>query len=89
VRASLLLVILVSNCQTPEFACCQREGDRKMATEFEIYKDDQGEFRWRLQDDNNKIIADSAEGYTRKESVENAIPNVKDAVARATVNDRT
>jgi uncharacterized protein YegP (UPF0339 family) len=57
--------------------------------EFEIYKDDQGEFRWRLQDTNNKIIADSAEGYTRKESVERAIPNVKDAVARAVINDRT
>jgi len=41
-----------------------------------------GEFRWRLQDTNNKIIADSAEGYTRKESVERAIPNVKDAGAK-------
>ena len=60
-----------------------------MATEFEIYKDDEGEFRWRLQDDNNRIIADSAEGYTRKDSVMDAIPNVKDAVARATINDRT
>lgn len=60
-----------------------------MATEFEIYKDDKDEFRWRLQDDNNRIIADSAEGYTRKDSVMDAIPNVKDAVARATVNDRT
>jgi len=60
-----------------------------MAAQFEIYKDQAGEYRWRLQDDNNKIIADSAEGYTRKELVENAIPNVQDAAARATVNDRT
>ena len=60
-----------------------------MATEFEIYKDEKDEFRWRLQDDNNKIIADSSEGYTRKDSVMDAIPNVKDAVARATINDRT
>ena len=57
--------------------------------EFEIYKDNEGEFRWRLQDTNNKIIADSAEGYTRKDSVERAIPNVKDAVANAVINDRT
>jgi uncharacterized protein YegP (UPF0339 family) len=57
--------------------------------EFEIYKDKDDEYRWRLQDSNNKIIADSAEGYTRKESVERAIPNVKDAVARAVINDRT
>jgi uncharacterized protein YegP (UPF0339 family) len=58
-------------------------------TEVEIYTDDQGEYRWRLQDDNNRIIADSAEGYTRKDSVEDAIPNVQDAAARATVNDTT
>lgn len=58
-------------------------------TEFEIYKDKANEYRWRLQDDNNKIIADSAEGYEEKDSVERAIPNVKDAAARATVNDRT
>jgi uncharacterized protein YegP (UPF0339 family) len=57
--------------------------------EFEIYEDDQGEFRWRLQDTNNRIIADSAEGYTRKDSVMDAIPNVKDAVANAVINDRT
>ena len=60
-----------------------------MATEFEIYKDDAGEYRWRLQDDNNRIIADSAEGYTRKDSVMDAVPNVQDAAARATINDRT
>jgi uncharacterized protein YegP (UPF0339 family) len=60
-----------------------------MATEFEIYKDDADDFRWRLQDDNNRIIADSAEGYERKSTVEDAITNVKDAAARATINDRT
>jgi uncharacterized protein YegP (UPF0339 family) len=60
-----------------------------MAAEFEIYQDDAGEYRWRLQDDNNRIIADSADSYARKESVLHAIPNVKDAAARATVNDRT
>jgi uncharacterized protein YegP (UPF0339 family) len=60
-----------------------------MAAEFEIYRDDAGEYRWRLQDDNNRVIADSSEGYTEKRTVERAIPNVKDAAARATVNDRT
>jgi uncharacterized protein YegP (UPF0339 family) len=57
--------------------------------EFEIYQDDMGEYRWRLVDTNNRIIADSAEGYTRKNSVLFSIPNVKDAAARAVVNDRT
>ncbi len=31
-----------------------------MAAEFELYKDAAGEFRWKLQAENNKIIADSA-----------------------------
>ncbi len=57
--------------------------------EFEIYKDASDQFRWRLQDTNNEVIADSAEGYTRKDSVESAISNVKDAVAKAVINDRT
>jgi uncharacterized protein YegP (UPF0339 family) len=57
--------------------------------EFEIYKDAGGDYRWRLQNSKNKIIADSAEGYTRKDAVEEAISNVKDAAARAVVNDRT
>ncbi len=34
-----------------------------MAAEFELYKDGAGEYRWRLQAGNNKIIADSAKGY--------------------------
>lgn len=40
-----------------------------MATEekfFWLYKDDKGEWRWRLYAGNNKIIADSGEGYVDK-----------------------
>lgn len=31
-----------------------------------IYKDRRGEYRWRLQALNGRIVADSAEGYSRK-----------------------
>ena len=57
--------------------------------EFEIYRDAADEYRWRLVDDNAVVIADCAEGFYRKDSVERAIPNVQDAAARATINDRT
>ena len=30
---------------------------------FEVYKDEQNEYRWRLRATNHEIIADSAEGY--------------------------
>jgi len=32
----------------------------------EFYRDSAGEFRWRAQAANNKVVADSAEGYTNK-----------------------
>jgi len=33
---------------------------------FLIYKDARGEYRWKLQASNTKIIADSGEGYVRR-----------------------
>ena len=33
---------------------------------FYIYKDPEGERRWRLRADNGRVVADSGEGYVRK-----------------------
>ena len=33
---------------------------------FEIFKDDVGEWRWRLVARNGRIVADSGEGYKNK-----------------------
>jgi uncharacterized protein len=44
---------------------------------FQIYTDEQNEFRWRLQADNNRIIADSGEGYNSKQHCKDAIDLVK------------
>ena len=57
--------------------------------QVEIYKYDAGEYRWRLRDTNGAIIADSAEGYTRESSVNQAILNVKDGAASAVIEDLT
>lgn len=35
-------------------------------THFEVYQDGIGEFRWRLQAGNSRIVADSGEGYDRE-----------------------
>lgn len=32
-----------------------------------VYKDDSGEWRWRIVHDNGNVLADSGEGYARKE----------------------
>jgi len=43
---------------------------------FVVYKDKSSQFRWRILAGNNKIIADSAEAYTRKDSAFDAVKNV-------------
>ena len=58
-----------------------------MAAEFELYKDVKGEFRWRLQADNNEVIAVS-EGYKSKAGCQKGIAAVKKIAVAAPVKDQ-
>jgi hypothetical protein len=58
-----------------------------MAAEFELYKDKAGEYRWRLQANNNEIVADSNEGYSSKASCLHGIEVVRTLAAAAPIND--
>jgi uncharacterized protein len=60
-----------------------------MAAEFEVYKDSRGEYRWRLQANNNEIVADSNEGYKTKAGALNGIEVVRKIAGAAPVNDLT
>ncbi len=60
-----------------------------MAAEFELYKDNAGEFRWRLQAANNEIIADSSEGYVNKADCEHGIELVRTLAPTVPLNDLT
>lgn len=63
---------------------------RRIATyEFELYRDKRGEYLWRFQAGNNRIIADSGEGYVRKQGCNDAIARVKSNVGAAPVIDHT
>lgn len=44
---------------------------------FLIYKDNAGEYRWKYQASNAKIIADSGEGYNRKADCQHGIDLIK------------
>jgi len=44
---------------------------------FELYEDRGGKFRWRLRHRNSNIIADSAQGYTRRSNAQNGIQSVR------------
>jgi uncharacterized protein YegP (UPF0339 family) len=53
---------------------------------FELHKDGAGEWRWRLRTTNGNVVADSAEGYRRREDCERGIDIVRSA-ANAPVVD--
>lgn len=44
---------------------------------FELYKDHDAEWRWRLRTQNGNVVADSAEGYRHREDCERGIAIVK------------
>jgi len=54
---------------------------------FEIYKDEKGEYRWTLRAANGKTIADSGEGYKSKADCEHGLKLIKEGAASAAVKD--
>jgi uncharacterized protein YegP (UPF0339 family) len=63
--------------------------DTSSAGRFQIYKDQKGEYRWRLRTDDDRIIADCSEGYVGKESCKYAIKLVKQLTGDAGIEDNT
>ncbi|BCM86546.1 YegP family protein [Methylobacterium indicum] len=53
---------------------------------FELYRDGKGEWRWRLRAENGEVVADSGEGYVRREDCEHGIALVKGATNARVVN---
>lgn len=54
---------------------------------FEIYQDDSGDYRWRFQSNNGKILAVSAEGYINRANCEHAIILIKRETSQAAIAD--
>jgi uncharacterized protein YegP (UPF0339 family) len=52
---------------------------------FEVFIDSNGEYRWRLRSTNRRIIAESGEGYQRKNACYAAIKNLKERVLAASI----
>ena len=47
--------------------------EQRRTLRFEVYRDKAGEYRWRLLASNREVVADSGEGYTRREDAHRAI----------------
>ena len=56
-----------------------------MSARFEVYEDRAGQHRWRLKAANGRVVADSAEGYTRKADAERAVEDTLRAAGQAVV----
>jgi uncharacterized protein YegP (UPF0339 family) len=56
---------------------------------FEMYKDNGGDFRWRLKAANGQIIGTSGQGYKAKADCKHAIEVIQKGAADAKVDDHT
>ena len=54
---------------------------------FQVYKDQAGEYRWRLLASNGQNMASSGEGYTRREDVHRAVIALQSSIPVATIVD--
>jgi uncharacterized protein YegP (UPF0339 family) len=72
--------------KTGESVCNCSAGEPR---EFELYRDEADEFRWRLRAKNGRVIATSGEGYKNKADAEHGISLVKNASGVTEVQDLT
>ena len=59
--------------------CAETLGDAAARRTFQVYEDAAGEWRWRLVAGNDRVIADSGEGYSDRRDCLHAIELVKDS----------
>lgn len=59
----------------------------KAGATFELYKDSAGEFRFRLKDDEDSLLAASGKGYKTKAECQRVIDTIQREAARARVEE--
>jgi len=62
--------------------------ENKYVDKVEIYRDNSGDWRWRAKAGNNRIVADSGEGYTTKggamEAAKDMFPDIESVMETPT-----
>ena len=54
-----------------------------LMAQFEVYKDNDRLFRWRLRTRDNRLIAESCEGFYNRSDCENAVILVRNEASKA------
>ena len=89
VAVLLAVAIFVGLAGLPD-ASGQGKGKAKAAAAtFELYKDNGGEFRFRLVNSEGALMAASGKGYKTKADCQKVIDAVKQEAAKARVDDQT
>ncbi len=55
---------------------------------FEIYRDNGGEWRWRLVHENGEILADSGEGYASRQKARQGVDSVRSNAGKAGIEEQ-
>lgn len=61
---------------------------RSAGSRIEIYQDKKNEWRWRLKAANHKIVAESGEGYKKRQGLEKNLNLVRDIMEIVSVDDQ-
>jgi uncharacterized protein YegP (UPF0339 family) len=88
----LIVAVIIVGAGGPGPSSAQDKKDKgkdKASAVFELYKDNAGEFRFRLKDDEGNLLATSGKGYKAKADCQRAIDLIKATAARAKVDDQT
>lgn len=89
-RAEIAFLVSEVDQRSSEIDALQPEetivaGDKKLPY-FELYLDSENKFRWRFKGSNNKIVADSSEGYTTKQNRDKGMNIVIEAIKTSSYN---
>ena len=87
----VVLAVLAGAFSLPAAANAQKDkgkGKAAATAVLELYKDNAGEFRFRLNDDEGTLLATSGKGYKTKADCQKVIDTIKKGAAKAKLDDQ-
>jgi uncharacterized protein len=86
--ALLVVFTVLAGAFGPSFPEARAQKDKGKGAIFELYKDKAGEFRFRFNDEEGTLLANSGKGYKTKAECQKVIDTIKKEAAKAKVDDQ-